>query len=58
MEQRNEPTKEKNWHDRQDCKFCKVTHDHHKSWLYCELGIGSVERNPEICYECKRFEGR
>jgi len=40
----------------QDCKHCKVDHDMHHSYLYCDKGKGCIDKNIFLCYECDSFE--
>ena len=40
----------------QDCKHCKVSHDLHHSYLYCDKHKGCIDKNIFLCYECDLFE--
>ena len=44
--------------DCQDCKYCKVDHDAHHSYLYCDKCHGGVDKNTGLANNCEDYKSK
>jgi len=41
-----------------NCKYSSVDNDCHKSYLVCDKGVGCLDKDQNICTDCKEFTRR